>query len=306
MGCAGRVVAGDRRAARDRAAVAGSRGRHRARVRRRRADQRGQLRPRRGRRPGRRPWLSRDRPRSRRAHVLPRQRARRAHGPAPVGQAVRAGRRRRALARARRVPGWDPRALVLGISLAGGDGVSVGLLAAIFISNLPEAVGSATEMRAAGRTPGTIMRVWILVAAICALASVIGFGIADNVSGDFLAAVDGFAAGALLVMLIDSMIPEAARAAATSPAWSPCSASPSPPASPASASDRPAAQPGAAVPALASRQRRARGPRAQTARAGRAPSATPGLRRSHRPQERTRPARARPTTATTSARRSSR
>ncbi len=104
-----------------------------------------------------------------------------------------------------------PEQLVLGISLAAGDGISVGLLAAIFISNLPEAVGSATEMRAAGRTPGTIMRVWILVAAICALATVIGFGIADNVSGDFQAAVDGFAAGALLVMLIDSMIPEAAR-----------------------------------------------------------------------------------------------
>ena len=36
------------------------------------------------------------------------------------------------------------------------------------------------------------------------------FAVADNVSGNLNAAVDGFAAGALLVMLIDSMIPEAA------------------------------------------------------------------------------------------------
>jgi zinc transporter, ZIP family len=104
-----------------------------------------------------------------------------------------------------------PEQLVLGISLAAGDGVSVGLLAAIFISNLPEAVGSATEMRAAGRTRGAIAVIWLLVAAICALASVVGFGIADSVSGNFQAAIDGFAAGALLVMLIDSMIPEARR-----------------------------------------------------------------------------------------------
>ena len=45
-----------------------------------------------------------------------------------------------------------PEQLVLGIGIAAGDGVSVGLLAAIFISNLPEAVGSASAMHAAGRT----------------------------------------------------------------------------------------------------------------------------------------------------------
>ena len=48
---------------------------------------------------------------------------------------------------------------------------------------------------------------------ICTLATVVGYAIADNVSGDTQAIIDGFAAGALLVMLIDSMIPEAARRA---------------------------------------------------------------------------------------------
>ena len=104
-----------------------------------------------------------------------------------------------------------PEQAVLGIGIASGDGVSVGLLVAIFVSNLPEAVGSATEMRAAGTPPVRIRRLWLLVAAACTLASVIGFAVAEGVSGDLNAGVHGFAAGALLVMLIDSMIPEAVR-----------------------------------------------------------------------------------------------
>jgi zinc transporter, ZIP family len=104
-----------------------------------------------------------------------------------------------------------PEQLVLGIGIASGEGVSVGLLVAIFVSNLPEAIGSSTEMRASGRRPAAIRRLWIVVAVICTAATVAGFAIADNVSGNVNSLVDGFAAGALLVMLIDSMIPDAVR-----------------------------------------------------------------------------------------------
>jgi ZIP family zinc transporter len=102
-----------------------------------------------------------------------------------------------------------PEQTVLGIGIAAGGAVSVGLLAAIFVSNLPEAVGSATEMRAAGRRPRAIRRLWILIALGCAIATPVGYALADVTSGDLQAAINGFAAGALLVMLIDSMIPEA-------------------------------------------------------------------------------------------------
>jgi zinc transporter, ZIP family len=104
-----------------------------------------------------------------------------------------------------------PEQLVLGIGIAAGEGVSVGLLVAIFVSNLPEAIGSSTEMRAAGTRPGAIRRLWLVVALICAASTVVGYAIADNVSGNLNAAIDGFAAGALLVMLVDSMIPDAVR-----------------------------------------------------------------------------------------------
>ena len=104
-----------------------------------------------------------------------------------------------------------PEQTVLGIGLAAGEGVSVGLLVAIFVSNLPEAIGSATAMRAAGTRAATIRRLWLLVALVCVAATVVGYAVADNVSRNLNAAIDGFAAGALLVMLIDSMIPEAVR-----------------------------------------------------------------------------------------------
>ncbi len=68
-------------------------------------------------------------------------------------------------------------------------------------------------MRAAGRTQAVILRLWIIVALICTLATVVGYVIADRASGDLQATINGFAAGALLVMLIDSMIPDAARQA---------------------------------------------------------------------------------------------
>jgi zinc transporter, ZIP family len=101
-----------------------------------------------------------------------------------------------------------PEQAVLGITLASGGGVSVGLLAAIFVSNLPEAIGSASAMHA---TRAKIAGLWVAVAIVCTLATVAGYAIADNVGGHFQGAVNGFAAGALLVMLIDSMIPEASR-----------------------------------------------------------------------------------------------
>jgi ZIP family zinc transporter len=104
-----------------------------------------------------------------------------------------------------------PEQLVLGIGLAGGEPVSVGLLAAIFVSNLPEAIGSASAMRAAGRPTRTIVGLWAGVAICCALATVAGYALGDAVSGELRAAIDGFAAGALLVMLVDSMIPDATQ-----------------------------------------------------------------------------------------------
>jgi zinc transporter, ZIP family len=106
-----------------------------------------------------------------------------------------------------------PEQLVLGISIATGGGVSLGLLAAIFVSNLPEAVGGASDMRSQGGGRARVVRLWLAVAVVCALATPLGFALADLASDSFKGAINGFAAGALLVMLVDSMIPEATKQA---------------------------------------------------------------------------------------------
>jgi ZIP family zinc transporter len=106
-----------------------------------------------------------------------------------------------------------PEQAVLGIGLAAGKGVSVALLVAIFISNLPEAIGSASDMGRAGKSQRQVMSLWVGVTVLCALATLAGYVIAEMVGGDVKAAVDGFAAGALLVMLTDSMVPEAKQKA---------------------------------------------------------------------------------------------
>lgn len=102
-----------------------------------------------------------------------------------------------------------PEQAVLGIGLATGEGVSVALLVAIFVSNLPEAIGSASDMRGAGKSKAAVVGLWAGVAVVCALATVGGYAIASSVGGPLKAGINGFAAGALLVLLVDSVVPEA-------------------------------------------------------------------------------------------------
>jgi zinc transporter, ZIP family len=106
-----------------------------------------------------------------------------------------------------------PEQLVLGIGLAGGEAVGLGLLAAIFVSNLPEAIGGARDMSRQMHHRRQVMRTWVAIAALCTLASVAGYALADSTSGELQGGINGFAAGALIVMLVDSMIPEATEAA---------------------------------------------------------------------------------------------
>jgi zinc transporter, ZIP family len=106
-----------------------------------------------------------------------------------------------------------PEQMVLGIGLAGGESVSAGLLAAIFVSNLPEAIGGATDMRRELHSRRQVALNWLWIACFCAAATVVGYLGADAASDELQAGINGFAAGALIVMLVDSMIPEATEQA---------------------------------------------------------------------------------------------
>lgn len=102
-----------------------------------------------------------------------------------------------------------PEQFVLGIGIATGQGVGIALVIAIVVSNLPESIGSASDLLRNGMKKSRILLLWAGVAAACALATVAGFALADAVGPQLRAASMGFAAGALLVMLVDAMVPEA-------------------------------------------------------------------------------------------------
>lgn len=102
-----------------------------------------------------------------------------------------------------------PESIVIGLSLLQGGAVSLVAVAAIFLSNLPEGLSSAVGMKKAGRHAGYIFGVWGGIALASGLASIAGYVLFAGSSPDIVAATTAIAAGAILAMLIDTMIPEA-------------------------------------------------------------------------------------------------
>lgn len=102
-----------------------------------------------------------------------------------------------------------PESIVIGVSLLGGGGVSLPAVAAVFLSNLPEGLSSASGMRKAGRSKAYVFGVWGGIALASALAALIGNLALAGAPPELIAFVNAVAAGAILAMLVDTMIPEA-------------------------------------------------------------------------------------------------
>jgi zinc transporter, ZIP family len=102
-----------------------------------------------------------------------------------------------------------PESLVLGMSLALGGEVGVAFLVAVFISNLPESMASTTSMEDSGMPRTTILGMWLALMVASALAAALGYALIKWQPGVEGAAVEAFAAGAMLTMLADTMMPEA-------------------------------------------------------------------------------------------------
>jgi ZIP family zinc transporter len=102
-----------------------------------------------------------------------------------------------------------PESVVLGSTLLGGTAVSIPFLVAVAISNLPEGLSAAADLKREGHTPGWIMRLWIGVALASGIAAALGFVLLGDMSPFWVPLIQAFAAGAILTMLVDTMIPEA-------------------------------------------------------------------------------------------------
>ena len=120
------------------------------------------------------------------------------------------------------VPGPDAKGLVLGamldgipesaaigITLVGGGQIGIAVVAAGFLSNIPEAMSAATGLRKAGHSVRWILLLWTAVALVSGLAAALAYALLGGSSPSVVAVIQAFAAGAILTMLADTMMPEA-------------------------------------------------------------------------------------------------
>ena len=102
-----------------------------------------------------------------------------------------------------------PESVVLGSTLLAGTGVGFPFLAAVFFSNVPEGLTAARDLKREGHEPMWIIGLWVGVALVSGLAAALGYGLVSGMGDDAVPLIQAFAAGAILTMLADTMIPEA-------------------------------------------------------------------------------------------------
>lgn len=102
-----------------------------------------------------------------------------------------------------------PETIVLGASLLSGTGVSIAVAVAIVISNVPEGLSSAAGMKQAGRSARYVFTVWGLIGAVVAASAALGYVTLEGADPSFVALITAIAAGSILTMVADTMIPEA-------------------------------------------------------------------------------------------------
>lgn len=101
-----------------------------------------------------------------------------------------------------------PESVVIGASLLTGGSVSVAVIVAVFLSNVPESLSASADLVRAGWAKGKVLAMWAVVVGASTLAAGLGYALLEGASGSWTATIQAFAAGAILTMLADEMIPE--------------------------------------------------------------------------------------------------
>jgi zinc transporter, ZIP family len=102
-----------------------------------------------------------------------------------------------------------PESAAVGVTLLGGGGVGVAVVVAVFLSNVPESLSASVGLLRAGHSRRWILGLWLGVALVSAAAAAAGYGLLGGAPPATVAIVKAFAAGAILTMLADTMMPEA-------------------------------------------------------------------------------------------------
>jgi ZIP family zinc transporter len=102
-----------------------------------------------------------------------------------------------------------PESIVIGVSMIAGGAVSWVAVTAIFLSNVPEGLSSSAGMKKAGHSAAYVFGLWTGIALISGLSSLVGYTVFSGFSQEVIAATEAVAAGAILAMIADTMMPEA-------------------------------------------------------------------------------------------------
>ncbi len=102
-----------------------------------------------------------------------------------------------------------PESAAIGVSLIGGGSVAVSVVAAVFLSNVPESLSAVTGLQKAGRSTRFILGLWAAVVVVSTIAAAAGYALLGGASPNIVAGIQAFAGGAILTMLADTMMPEA-------------------------------------------------------------------------------------------------
>ena len=102
-----------------------------------------------------------------------------------------------------------PESFVLGASIVQDGAVPVAIVVGVFAANVPEALSGRVGLLEAGWTRARVFLMWSVVVAVSVLAAIAGWLLLDVIPAGGGAFAASFAAGALVVMLADTLMPEA-------------------------------------------------------------------------------------------------
>lgn len=102
-----------------------------------------------------------------------------------------------------------PESAAIGVSLLDGQGVALVAMLAIFISNVPEGLSSTAGMKRDGKSLKSIFGMWFVIVGALIISAFLGYTFIGPMGPVIIAGAIAVAAGAILVMLVQTMIPEA-------------------------------------------------------------------------------------------------
>ncbi len=102
-----------------------------------------------------------------------------------------------------------PESMAIGLTMISGGMISTATVIAIFLSNIPEGLSSTRGMKKTGWKPVKIFSLWFFIVVITSLSAMAGFSVFSHLPVELTAITLAVAAGGILAMLVDTMIPEA-------------------------------------------------------------------------------------------------